>query len=203
MARTRRRPDRREQILQEATTLFAGGGYEGTSVRVIARACDITEAAIYRHFASKVDLYREVITAKARQHDIAGHLAEQQGRGDVEAVLTRVAEHLLELAASDPELMRLMFASNIDDYDVATVLFREVRLPYISFLTGELERLTTAGEIRQVDPFLTSRCFVGMVMDCALNIRVWEEITATDFRANDVVCNNVPIFARGLAAGAV
>lgn len=201
MARTRRRPDRRQQILQEATTLFAGGGYEGTSVRVIARACGITEAAIYRHFASKVDLYREVISAKARQHDIAGHLAEHQGRGDVEAVLTRVAEHLLELAATDPELMRLMFASNIDDYDVATVLFREVRLPYISFLTGELERLTAGGDIREVDPFLTSRCFVGMVMDCALNIRVWEEITAADFRANDVVCNNVPIFARGLAVG--
>ncbi len=109
---------------------------------------DLTEADEFLE-SLKVDLYREVISAKARQHDIAGHLAARRGRGDVEAVLTRVAEHLLELAAADPELMRLMFASNIDDYDVATVLFREVRLPYISFLTGELERLVGAGEIRR------------------------------------------------------
>ncbi|MCP4572270.1 MAG: TetR/AcrR family transcriptional regulator [bacterium] len=199
MTPTKRRPDRRDQILREATTLFAGGGFEGTSVRVIARACGITEAAIYRHFESKVDLYREVISAKAHQHDIEGYLAAQEGRGDIEAVLTRIAEHVLGLAAGDPELMRLMFANSVDSNDVATALFREVRLPYITFLTGELQRLMDAGEVRKVDPFITSRCFVGMVMDCALNVNVWEEITSVEFQANDVVCNNVPIFARGLS----
>lgn len=198
MTPTRRRPDRREQILGEATTLFAEHGFEGTSVRVIARACGITEAAIYRHFENKVDLYREVLCAKAGQHDIAGHLEGLRGRGDMEQVLTAVASHILDLATSDPELMRLMFANTVDNNEVATVLFREIRLPYIAFVTGEIERLMAAGEVREVDAAITSRCFVGMVMDCGLNIRVWEEISDAEFKAGDVICNNVPIFARGL-----
>ena len=114
-------------------------------------------------------------------------------------VLGRVAEHVLDLAARDPELIRLMFNNTLETGTVATVLFREVRLPFIQFLSSELQTRMAAGEIREVEPFITSRCFVGMVMDCALNINVWEEINETEFQAGDVICNNVPIFARGLS----
>ena len=202
MTRPRKAGERRQQILREATGLFAQNGFDGTSVRAIARSCGITEAAIYRHFDHKVHLYEEVIRAKAGQHDIAGTLAEFAREGPVEDVLRRVAEHVLELAARDPELMRLMFNNTLETGTVATVLFREVRLPYITFLTRELERRMADGEIRVVEPFITSRCFVGMVMDCALNINVWEEINEAVFQAGDVVCNNVPIFARGLSTPA-
>ena len=68
--------ERRQQILLEASALFAEGGYEGTSIRGIAKACGITEAAIYRHYASKAHLYEEVIRAKASQHDISRFGAE-------------------------------------------------------------------------------------------------------------------------------
>jgi AcrR family transcriptional regulator len=202
MPRLKNGGDRRAQILHEATGLFAQHGFDGTSVRAIARACSITEAAIYRHFDHKVHLYEEVIRAKAGQHDIAGNLAAFAGQGTVADVLGRVAEHVLELAADDPQLMRLMFNNTLEAGSVAAVLFREVRLPYIDFLTREIEERMAAGEIRPIEPFITSRCFVGMVMDCALNINVWEEINEDEFQAGDVVCNNVPIFARGLLAPA-
>lgn len=194
---------RRQQILDEATTLFADHGYGGASIRVIARACGITEAAIYRHFDGKTHLYEEVIRAKAAEHDIAGHLASRSGRGRIEDVLRSVAEHILALAAKDPELMRLMFNSSLGQGSVADVLFAEIRLPYIRFVAEELRRRIAAGGIRDVDPLITARCFVGMVMDCALNIGVWEKLTDKEFQADDVVCNNVPIFARGLEAPAV
>jgi AcrR family transcriptional regulator len=189
---------RRQQILEEATTLFADHGYDGTSIRVIARACGITEAAIYRHFENKTHLYEEVIRAKAAEHEIAGQLAAHTGQGSVEDVLRAVAEHILALAKRDHELMRLMFNSHLGEGSVAFVLFSEVRLPYIRFVADELSRRLAAGEIREVDPLITARCFVGMVMDCALNFGVWEKLTDVGFQAADVVCNNVPIFARGL-----
>ena len=191
-------PPRRRQIIGEATSLFAAGGYDGTTIRVIARACGITEAAIYRHFRSKQALYEAAIRAKAAEHDIAAHLARYAGRGGIEDVLRAVAEHVLALAAADPELMRLMSNSSLEQGGVSDVLFSEIRLPYIRFLADELARRVAAGEIREVDPLITARCFVGMVMDCALNIGVWEKLTDVQFQADDVVCNNVPIFARGL-----
>lgn len=190
--------ERRQQILNEASTLFAEGGYEGTSIRGIAKACGITEAAIYRHYSSKAQLYEEVIRAKASQHDIAGMLAAMDVDETIEGALRSVAYAVLELAKSDPELMRLMTSNSLDSGPVGPILFREIRLPFIEFVAGELARRMETGEIRPVDPLITARCFVGMVMDCALCTGVWKKLDDKRFQATDVVCNNVPIFARGL-----
>ncbi len=190
--------DRRQQILTEATSLFARLGAAGTSMRRIATSCGITEAAIYRHFENKADLYREAIRQKATRHDLAGQLEGLADAGDVQDVLGGVARAILALANKDPELMRLMFKNSFDGGEVAGVLFREVRLPFIAFLKEELRKRIDTGEIRPVDPFITARCFVGMVMDCALNVGVWTTVSEAEFQADDVVCNNVPIFARGL-----
>jgi len=189
---------RRDQILSEATRLFAGNGYEGTSIRRIAGACGISEAAIYRHFANKVELYSGVIRQKADEHDISSYLEKYKGQGDIEDVLTVVAKHILSYTDSDPELLHLMFSNSLENGPVAAVLFKEFRLPYIKFLAGELERRMAGDEVREVDPYITSRCFVGMVVDCALSAGVWPKVVEFKFNAGDAICNNVPIFARGL-----
>jgi AcrR family transcriptional regulator len=190
--------ERRQQILDEASALFAEGGYDGTSIRCIARACGITEAAIYRHFTSKAHLYEEVIRAKAAQHDIPGLLARADAGSSLEDVLGMVANTVLDMAERDPQLMRLMTSNTLDGGPVGPILFREIRLPFIEYVAGQLRRRLETGTIRPVDPLITARCFVGMVMDCALNTGVWEKLNDQRFQAGDVVCNNVPIFARGL-----
>jgi AcrR family transcriptional regulator len=192
-------PNRRQQILEEATHLFASKGFEGASMRNIAKACQITEAAIYRHFLSKADLYEQVIIAKSTEHNIPGQLNSFDTDWGLEEILRAIAEHILSMASDDPELMRLMVNNSLERGSaVARVLFKEVRLPFIDFLSRELTRRINAGEIRDIDPMITSRCFVGMVMDCALNVGVFNRISGMDLEAQDVVCNNVPIFALGL-----
>ena len=54
------KPDtKRPVIVRAATSLFAERGIDGTSMRDIAEAAGVREAAIYRHFAGKDDLARE------------------------------------------------------------------------------------------------------------------------------------------------
>lgn len=192
--------NRREQILQEASRLFATGGYDGTSIRTIATACGITEAAIYRHYKNKLDLYQEVIQAKAAQHDIPGQLAASTAGLGIEEVMTRLATYVLDLAQRDRELMQLMISNTRESDPAAAVLFREVRQPMIDHLAGEITARMASGEVRTVDPLITARCFVGMVVDCALSVGVWAILNRQSFRSSDVICNNVPIFARGLLA---
>ncbi len=198
MATASKPKNRREQILHESTRLFAQSGYTGTSLRSIAKACAITEAAIYRHFPSKITLYEAVIHRKADQHDIADFLEKCSDCGELEDVLTTVAEHILGFIETDPELLRLMHVNSLESGPVAAVLFREVRLPYITYLQRELERRIETQEVIEVDPFITSRCFIGMVMDCALSVDTWSKISDFEFNPGDVICNNVPIFAKGL-----
>ncbi|MBK6898853.1 MAG: TetR/AcrR family transcriptional regulator [bacterium] len=198
MATETRPANRRGEILDHASRLFSAHGYDGTAIRLIARASGVTEAAIYRHFDGKAQLYDEVIRAKVREHDIAGDLAGHRGRGGIEDVLRAVANHVLSLAQRDPELVRLMSNSSLENDQGRATIFREVRSPYIDFLVEEITRRMAAGEVRRIDPVITSRCFVGMVMDCALNAAMWSRLAGAEVDAQTVVCNNVPIFARGL-----
>ena len=52
--------DTKELLLQAALALFADKGYEGTSVRDIARAIGLSESALYAHFPGKRAIFDAV-----------------------------------------------------------------------------------------------------------------------------------------------
>ena len=49
--------DRRRHLIETAIRLFTDGSYHGTTTAEIARAAGVSEPILYRHFASKRDLY--------------------------------------------------------------------------------------------------------------------------------------------------
>jgi AcrR family transcriptional regulator len=51
----------RQKILDVAESLFTEQGYQAVSIRQIAQACGLTNAALYYHFDSKEALYKEVL----------------------------------------------------------------------------------------------------------------------------------------------
>ena len=52
---------RREEILDEATELFAERGYEGTSMSDLAERVGLRKASLFHHFTSKEVLYAAVL----------------------------------------------------------------------------------------------------------------------------------------------
>ena len=99
---TRRMPraQRREQILEAATRAFARGGFANTGLDAIAAEAGVTPVILYRHFASKADLYREVIES--------GHarLREATGGHDFDEASIPA---LIRAAAADPDAFRLLY----------------------------------------------------------------------------------------------
>jgi AcrR family transcriptional regulator len=49
--------ERRRHLVETAIKLFTEGSYRGTTTAEIARAAGVSEPILYRHFASKRDLY--------------------------------------------------------------------------------------------------------------------------------------------------
>ena len=59
--------DTRERILQTALELFARDGYEAVSVSAIAGALGMTKGALYRHYASKRDIFSSILRRMEEQ----------------------------------------------------------------------------------------------------------------------------------------
>src|SRR5438270_8306989 len=55
------RAERREQVLDAATRAFARTGYVATSLDTVAAEAGVSHVILYRHFASKSELYRAVL----------------------------------------------------------------------------------------------------------------------------------------------
>lgn len=98
LERLRRR--RREQILESAVDLFARHGFEGTSVRMIADAADVSAGLLYNYFESKDDVLRAIFRRSMEdvQESFAraavGDTPAERVRRLVRAALDVVLEHL-------------------------------------------------------------------------------------------------------------
>ena len=92
------RADRAASILRGAATAFARTGFAATSMEDVAAASGITKLIVYRHFESKEELYRAVLTRVSDRlaANFAGSL-ESERPGGVGA------RSMLATAREDPD----------------------------------------------------------------------------------------------------
>jgi len=57
----------KQRILQNAVELFCAGGFNGTSIRDIAKAADCSLPMLYYYYANKQALYKEIITVEMQK----------------------------------------------------------------------------------------------------------------------------------------
>lgn len=91
-------PQRRQQLIDVATKLFARNGYEATTTAAIAAAAGVTEPILYRHFRSKHDMFVAIVR-QVSQYTLAQWREHIRGTTDP-------AEQIRLIAAALPEHMR-------------------------------------------------------------------------------------------------
>ena len=96
------------KLLEASAELFAEHGFEGVSMRQIARATDITQAAIYHHFPNKGDLYIEAIRHiySGRTSSLVNQVTKET---DPETKLAMLVRSLLEVFEEQPQFRRIYF----------------------------------------------------------------------------------------------
>ena len=140
--------ERRRVLVEAAIRLFTESSYRGTTTAEIARAAGVSEPILYRHFASKRDLYLAALDhvwAQAREaweeavttSEDACAAVERIGKGhlavhDTKLQLSELWVQALTEAADDVELRRHLRAH-----------MREVH----AFVTGMLRRGQEEGAI--------------------------------------------------------
>lgn len=155
---------RRTQILQVASRLFAGQGYNGTTTRHIAEASGVNEALIFRHFPTKEDLYWAVIEEKCEAASWRADLEARLSSGSSDReVFQGIAANILEGRRKDPSLGRLLLFSALENHRLSERFFRTNVAQYYELLAEYIARRIREGIFRKVDPMLAARGFLGMI----------------------------------------
>ena len=157
--------DRREQIHDVASSLFAQQGYRGTTTRVIAERAAVTEALIFRHFPSKEELYWSVLERKINNTGARERMREilDTGADDLD-VLSRLAYQVLERRAKDDTLSRLLLFSALEKHELSERFVRHYVADYFEILAQFVRKGIAAGRFRDLDPLLAARAFLGMIV---------------------------------------
>ncbi|MGE2722837.1 TetR/AcrR family transcriptional regulator [Mycolicibacterium celeriflavum] len=100
----RRRPkDRKAQIARASAEAFSTLGFYGVSMESIASRVGISAAALYRHYASKYDLFRDAVLNLGQQLVDATAFVDESELDDPELELRRVVAALTETAMANRE----------------------------------------------------------------------------------------------------
>jgi AcrR family transcriptional regulator len=189
---------RRRQILERATAIFAEKGLNGARVRDIAAACGVTEAILYRHFPSKEALFETALVEKIAEHDVEAFLAGLDRSAPLEETCSRIAERILEIGLNDTTVHRLLINASLSGSERTRGVYVRWRMPFVEYVENLIREGIESGELREVDPLLTARAMVGLVMDCVLSCQMWETLGYSQAQPGALIHNNVPTFVRGL-----
>jgi AcrR family transcriptional regulator len=170
--------ERREQILSVAVSLFSNHGFRGTTTKEIAQTAGVSEAMVFRHFATKEELYAAILDHKAckgsgsfdPEHMAAEAIQLKDDRGVFESLALGAHNHHDE----DPEFQRLLLYSALEKHKLSQMFVDGFVRKVYDFLGGYIRQRQREGALLEMDPAIVVRCFIGMVMHHSLNNNLWD-----------------------------
>ena len=152
--------------------LFSRKGFAGTTTKEIAYAAGVSEAIIFRHFATKRDLYTAII-----EHNIHSTGARQaiaaikacMKRRDDEGLFRLIAREVIEGHRKDARFERLMMHASLEGHELAMIYRSEFGLPMFASLRAYLDGRQRSGALRTIDPGAMIMAIAGMANYYALN----------------------------------
>lgn len=169
--------ERKLQILRVAVSLFSQRGFGGTTTREIAHASGVSEAMVFRHFATKQELYTAILDHKACSGDSMNPeqmVAEALKQKDDRAVFEQLALGALNHHECDPEFQRLLLHSALEGHELAEIFFEKFILRVYALLGGYIAERQRDGAMVKIDPAIVVRSFIGMIIHHSLNNNLWD-----------------------------
>ena len=150
----------RDRILQAARKLFAAQGFDGTTTRDLAKAANVAEGTLFRHFSNKKAILIEVATAGWVDilTDLLTELSEMASYKAVAQVMRRRMWNMKKNA----EMMRVCFMEAQFHPDLRDRIQVEVIDKMTDVAEAFFQTAMDKGIYRQMDAKLVAKVFLGM-----------------------------------------
>ncbi|NQS97644.1 MAG: TetR/AcrR family transcriptional regulator [candidate division Zixibacteria bacterium] len=162
--RERERLKRHNDILEAAKAVFARDGYEKTSLEEIAARCELAKGTIYYYFENKEKLLNSVV--ESALDEIIQNIVEAGRMENTRASIKRLFEVILTLFKRDRDIFFIFFRERRKfESGVFSLADKTIggRFETIIRKLGDIFRLgVERGEIKDYDPLILARIFVGL-----------------------------------------
>jgi AcrR family transcriptional regulator len=193
--------DRRQQIVLIAAELFSQKGFRGTTTKEIAARAGVSEAIIFRHFATKDDLYAAILSFKIQQagERLNTKLTEAARRKDDKAFFGSLAFEVLEFHCKDESFIRLLLYSALEGHDLSTFVFHSAARDFKERIHLYIQQRIADGAFRQINPEVAARAFIGMVLHQAEMCTIFKATDELKVSNKQIADRFVEIFLNGIS----
>jgi TetR/AcrR family transcriptional regulator len=156
--------DRRRQLIRTAVDLFSKHGFSGTRTKDIAAACGVSEAILFRHFATKEDLYRAILDDQQQEsgaNEWMQRMRELADQRDDAGFVRCLIDQMLKSFRENTAFHRLMMFAALDGHALADLFHERMGMSTYEFLRGYFEMRQKEGAFREGDPGMAVLCAVG------------------------------------------
>ena len=198
--------ERRNQILDAATQVFAAKGFDRATIADIAREAGVAEGSIYNYFKNKGDLLvsipRQVIQLPIESVSAQLKAFAADALPPPEQMLTTIAHNMIAAIRQNAHIFRILVSalptmtqSTREKYMSQVVLYAVQMLE--TYFQGQIERGVLREELHS--PTL-ARAFVGMFVPFVIfsEILLVESAPKPDY--DQLIAANVSLFLRGALA---
>jgi len=146
-----RRGERRQQLLALARQLFAGQGYAATTTGQLAAAAGISEAALARQYATKLDVFSDLL---AELRDVTLNAwRDENADTNPHGRLVALGERHLEAAREQAVALRAVARALTEGEQEVQAAVRAFLLEWEDFLSGLISQGQQSGVFRRsLDP---------------------------------------------------
>jgi TetR/AcrR family transcriptional regulator len=170
--------DRRRQLIDVAIQVFARNGFGGTKTKDIAAAAGVSEAIVFRHFASKEDLYHAILDAKEKEdasaEQLIARLQVYAALRDDAGLIECVARTALKSFRQDPAFHRLLLYARLEGHLLAGLFQERFGLPIGDFLRRYIVLRQEEGAFRNYDPQMAVMLTLGSIVHFAMGRYVFQ-----------------------------
>lgn len=161
-------PDTRTRILDVAIPLFASAGFDGVSMRAIAKAAGIQAPSLYNHFPDKQTLYLSMV-AHAFADKAVMIKETSTATGTPEQRLESFITGLTHFTAKDPDFRMLLQREYLDgDEKRLKLIAEQVFLEPFGIISAFARELAP-----DVDPHMLAISMAGLILFHFESAPVW------------------------------
>jgi AcrR family transcriptional regulator len=180
--------ERREAIVEAVKGVFAEKGFDGATTRELARAAEVSEALLYRHFPSKKSLYAAMTEAYAQDpiwREYHRILELEPSTSTLVKMVHFLIAQAVEGGSEQVEALGRMAArSLLEDGEFVRVAFREFNETWAAKFEACLRAADAAGELAETGRHQDLRARFVHHMALALMLYSNPSVSAINYRAS-------------------